>query len=256
VQARGNLFSMLGLDPFKDLDPAIREITQTRELAERSIYYMQRLPTLLDMQVELLTYQLAVMPETRQVLSDVDRVSVIGSASDRVARTLPELLDKQREALVAQLLRLLNVESSNLGSLAGELRATLDAGTGTANALHGALQSVEHITTAFAPQPGAPPPKEPRSPFDIRQYTEMLKQATITAQQLEALTQRADAALPVVRSLTAEAASRLDQVLDRLFILLLLLVFAAAAAVLLAALAYRRIVARFARSDVVAARGG
>ena len=36
------------------LDPAVREITQSRELAERAIYYMQRTPDLLDMQIERL----------------------------------------------------------------------------------------------------------------------------------------------------------------------------------------------------------
>ena len=50
---------MLGLDPLTQLDPAVREITQTRELAERTIYYMQRAPSLLDMQLERITYQLA-----------------------------------------------------------------------------------------------------------------------------------------------------------------------------------------------------
>jgi hypothetical protein len=36
---------MLGIDPLSGLDPAIREIEQTRALAERTIYYMQRVRT-------------------------------------------------------------------------------------------------------------------------------------------------------------------------------------------------------------------
>ena len=74
----GSLFSIVGLDPFKSLDPAVREIAQTRELAERTIFYLQRAPALLDMQIEKLTYSLAVMPESKALLASVDRVSLVG----------------------------------------------------------------------------------------------------------------------------------------------------------------------------------
>jgi len=243
----GNLFSMLGIDPMAGLDPAVQEITQTRELAERAIYYVQRTPTLLDMQVERLTYQLAVMPETRELLGSIDRVSLVGEASDRVARTLPDVLDKERAALIADLQQTLNVQSGNIASLARDLRATLEAGTATATALHGALDSAHQITSQFAPVPGAPPPKEQGPPFDIRNYTEMLRQATATARELDALARSANAALPIVQSATQEAAGRLNQVVNHLFVLLLLLVVAAAAAATLAAVAYRRILAHLER---------
>ena len=42
-----------------------------RELAERSIFYLQRMPGLLDMQIEKLTYTLAVMPESKALLASV-----------------------------------------------------------------------------------------------------------------------------------------------------------------------------------------
>ena len=38
----GGLFALLGIDPLSNLDPAVREIAQSRELAERTIYYAQR----------------------------------------------------------------------------------------------------------------------------------------------------------------------------------------------------------------------
>lgn len=79
----------------------------------------------------------------------------------------------------------------------------------------------------------------------------MLREATETAREIDALTRSADAALPVVRSLTQDAATRLNQVVNHLFVLLLLLVLAAAAAATLAAVAYRRIVAHLERRDAV-----
>jgi hypothetical protein len=244
----GSLLSMVGIDPLSNLDPAVQEIAQTRQLAERAIYYMQRAPDLLDMQVERLTYQIAAMPETRSLLTSADRVSLVGSASNQLVDTLPDLLDHQREALVAQLTQTLNSESATLGTLAGQLRTALQAGTDTASAVNGALQTFERISTLFAkkPQPGSPPPAKPGKPFDISDYTAMLEQAAVTARELDTLSQRGDALAPVLRSATQEAAQQAQGVLNHLFLLLVLLVLVIAAAALLAALAYRRITMRFA----------
>lgn len=245
----GNLFALVGLNPFAGLDPAVQQIELTRQLAERSIYYAQRVPDLLDMQVEMLTYQFAVMPEAKALFADVNRVSLIGSASDRLVRTLPSVLDTQREALVRDLMRTLNTQSASVGSLAVQLQATLQAGTDTANAVHGALDTAQKITSQFAPTPGAPPPPPSQQgpPFDIRQYTAMLAQATLTAREINTLAQSADSMLPIVRTATQDASAHLVAVENHLFMLLVLLVFAAAAAALLAALAYRRLVPRVER---------
>jgi hypothetical protein len=240
----GNLFALVGINPFAGLDPAVQQIAQTRQLAERSIYYLQRMPDLMSMQVEQLTYQYAVLPETRAILTDVNRFSLVGSASDRLVRTLPDMLDTQREGLVKDLMRTLNTESASVGTLAVQLQATLKAGTDTANAVGGALETAQKITSQFAPTPGAPPPPPGQKgpPFDIRQYTAMLAQATLTAREINTLAQNADSMLPIVRGATQDAAARIVAVENHLFMLLVLLVFAAAAAALLAALAYRRLV--------------
>ncbi len=246
------LFSMLGIDPFITLDPAVRELAQSRELAERSIYYMQRAPALLDMQVERLTYQFAVMPETKALLGDAQRVSLVGSASDQLVRTLPEVIAREREALIAQLVRTINDDNATIGSLAAQLRTTLQAGTETANAVHGTLDVFERIKAQFGPKPGEPIPQEKGPPFDIRQYTEMLREATNTSRELNTLAQRADSLLPVLRTASDDASGHLNKVLDHLFFLLLLLILAAGAVALLTALAYQRLTARFNRSSVTA----
>ena len=242
-----SLLSFVGIDPLSNLDPAVQEIAQTRQLAERAIYYMQRAPDLLDMQVERLTYQFAVMPETRTLLTSVDRVSMVGSASDRLVNTLPDLLDHQREALVAQLTQTLNSQSATLGTLAGQLRTTLQAGTDTATAVNGALQSFERISALFAkkPPPASATPQPPGTPFDISDYTAMLEQAALTARELDALAQHGDQLTPALRAATENAASQARGILNHLFLLLALLVLVIAAAALLVALAYRRITLRF-----------
>ena len=243
----GGLFSMLGIDPFSSLDPAVREISQSRALAERTIYYLQRAPQLLDMQIVRLTYQFAVMPESRALLADAQRVSLLGSASDQLVQTLPSLLDRQREALITQLVGVLQQESASVSALTTNLRSTLEAGTDTATAVHGTLDVVERITGQFTGKP-ATPAAEKGPPFDIRNYTEMLREATAASRELDALAQRTDSLLPVLRVATQDTASRVDGILNHLFWLAVLLILVATATVLLAALAYRRLVARDRRS--------
>jgi hypothetical protein len=245
-----SLLSIVGIDPLSNLDPAVQEIAQTRQLAERAIYYMQRAPDLLDMQVERLTYQFAAMPETRSLLTSVDRISLVGSASDRLVETLPDLLDRQREALVGELTQTLNAQSATLGTLAGQLRTALQAGTDTATAANGALQTFERISSQFTqkPAPASGPPQAPRPPFDIRHYTAMLEQAAVTARELETLAQRSDVLVPALRSATQDAAFQVRSILNHVFMLLVLLVLVIAAAALLAALAYRRITGHFERA--------
>lgn len=243
----GGLFSMLGIDPFSSLDPAVREISQSRALAERTIYYLQRAPQLLDMQIVRLTYQFAVMPENKALLADAQRVSLVGSASDQLVQTLPSLLDRQREALIAQLVGVLHQESASVSALTTNLRSTLEAGTDTAKAVHGTLDVVERITGQFTGKPTTPA-AEKGPPFDIRNYTEMLREATAASRELDELAQRTDSLLPVLRVATQDTASRVDGILNHLFWLAVLLVLVATATVLLAALAYRRLVARDRRS--------
>jgi hypothetical protein len=242
--SKGSLFSIVGLDPLTQLDPAVREVAQARQLAERSIYYLQRAPTLLNMQVEKITYQAAVMQETKTVLSSLERVSHIGTAADKLADELPDVLARERQALIAQLMRELDDKQAAVAAISGDLRATLQAGTETVRALHEALEAVDRITARYPakqPAPGEPPGR----PFDIREYTEMVRELAATARELKALAGQADAALPAVHAATQDAAGAVDRLLKRLFWRLLALIVIAIVGTLAAALAYRAIARRF-----------
>src|SRR5262249_43244341 len=54
----GSVFGLVGLDPMSGLDPAVREVTRTRLFAERALYAMERMPSLVRLQTEVLTEQL------------------------------------------------------------------------------------------------------------------------------------------------------------------------------------------------------
>src|ERR1041384_2410149 len=51
----GSVFSLLKVDPLSGMDPAVREIAQTRMFAERALYVTQKTPMILRWQVELLS---------------------------------------------------------------------------------------------------------------------------------------------------------------------------------------------------------
>lgn len=218
VDEPGNLFALVGLDMFASLDPAVREIEQTRHLAERTIYYLQRAPNLMDMQVERLSYQLSVMPEARSLLEDTQRISLVGTAADRVSRELPDLVSREREALVEQLMSELERHKDTVSSAAEDVRATLQSGTETLNTLHAALESLDRIMARF-PQPG--PRAEtspPRKPFDVNDYTMLARELTTTIGQLDRTMQQIDKSTPALQALTGGTIAQLESTANRLLI--------------------------------------
>jgi hypothetical protein len=237
----GSIFSIVNLNPFSDLDPAVQEITQTRQLAERAIFYFERMPNIVDMQVAGLSYQMAIEPESKTVLASLQRVSLIGSAANTLVNDLPSLLDKEREALLRQLTQEITSQSATLGELSGNLRSTLEAGTATASALNTMLLSLDKLTAQFTSNGPPSQPQQPSGPpFDIRNYTEALRAATVTAEQLSALTRQLNGTLPAVQTATQ---GLIDNFVRQILLIVVVLILGS----LGAALAYRAIVIRMQR---------
>jgi hypothetical protein len=233
-----SIFSIMNLNPFAQLDPAVQQLALSRNLGERAIFYLQRMPYIAAQRAEQVAYELAVQPETREMLASAQRVSYVGSAADTLATNLPTMLDKQRDALVAQLSQQISRQSATIGELSGNLRSTLEAGTATADALNTMLQSLNQLTAQFAASGLIPktPGQPGHPPFDIRNYTEALHAATETAQQLSVLTQQLNTATPAVRSATQ---GLIDHTIGMLAVLIL--------GTFSTALAYRAIVLRMQR---------
>ncbi len=239
----GNLFSLFGLDVFSGLDPAVREITQTRELAERSIFYLQRAPTLLDLQVERLVYELAVTPEAQGLLSDAARISQIGSASDRLVAMLPDLIARERAAAISQLLEELEYRSRSLAQASADIRMTLETGTGTAQALQETLATLDTLTARYA---ALKPDRTANTsePFDVREYTALLQETRETVRELDVLATHIQTMLPQTADTVHSAAGDLSALMDRAFIQLVVLIVLVFAGVLLTSVAYYGITRR------------
>ncbi len=68
AQARnpGSIFALLFIDPLSGIDPAVRELEQSRDTAERMFFYMQRLPLLISWRVEIQYQQMLSTPQVGQ----------------------------------------------------------------------------------------------------------------------------------------------------------------------------------------------
>jgi len=264
VQARrpenvrgGNLLGLLMLDPLAELDPARRELAETRLFAERALFVGRHLPDLLRWQAELLGLDTLAQPVVQAWTTSVKRVA---DAAERLAETagqLPQQVAAEREALLTALRK----QEQTLAPLVAETRQALLAGSGLATnttAMLTAFDAVLDRLNVGGPEEaggtsraeaGAPPSE----PFRIRDYgvaaarleaaaqrlTELLRtfDQTLGASSREAL---AEEIAPVVRRTRAEG----EALVDHLFRRALQFV----GAVLLAALAYRLLTWRLSRA--------
>lgn len=98
----GGFLGLVNLDPLAGLEPMAREIALTRQFAERMLFWSERLPTLIDDQVQLATLKAQSMPEVVQVLADIERVSVAADTLAATAAELPGQISVEREAALRQ----------------------------------------------------------------------------------------------------------------------------------------------------------
>ncbi len=256
-----SIFNLLFIDPMAGLDPTARAIQETRQSAERMMYYAQRVPVLLAWQAEVLTYQLAEQPAARQLLADADRFSRSAEAFGQVADKLPALVDQQREAAIKQLLEGLAVERTNLvASLAteeekmrrllAETRGTLEAGSEMATSLDGAIQSLHAFVRYVSPPPSSnevPTTVSTNSrPFDVLDYGQAASQVAAMAKDLNTLLGSVNQSVPKMTAMGEQAQAGAERVVHQAFRLGLLLILILLAGLLVTALTYRVLAAKLA----------
>ncbi len=114
-----------------DTSGAEKAVDEALLLAERVLHYSQRLPWIIEWQVEKVFYQLAVEPEVRQTLAQTQGMT---RSLDRFADSmekLPQQMTAERRATIAQMASAIATERSaairELGeALAAERRATIE----------------------------------------------------------------------------------------------------------------------------------
>ena len=237
----GSVFNLLALDPLAGMDPAVREIAQSRLFAERALYAARKLPRVMRWQTELLSLNTTRLPAVQQVTASVESFG-------RVADQLPKLVNDQREAAIKQIFDNLAAERTNLvAALAADdlklrpvladLRATLDAGNALLQSSDSTIKSLDTFMGRFDAGTNAPPPvvNTNARPFDILDYATTAKEVTTTIRELNATITSLDRAVPQIQRAgeTFEAAG--NRLLNRIFLLgagLILLLLVGAAIVL------------------------
>jgi len=263
-QEPASVFHLLGMDVFSGLDPAAREIAETRLFAERALFVAQRMPTLLRWQMELFSYEISATPEVKQALDNAERLTRTAETFGRTADELPKLINEQREAAIKQVFDGLAVERTNLlANLAAEennvkgtlveLRQTLNAGTDLTKSSDQLVRSLDTFMARFDKGTNVPPPEPATNarPFDILDYATAAKEVTTTIKELNTTVNSLDKAVPQLQKAGQDFESAGNRLLGRLFLLGAGLIALLLAGTFLAALAYRRLAGKSSSSSSV-----
>ena len=239
-QESNSLFGFIGLDPLSNLDPAVRELEQTRQLAERTIYYLQRAPSLLDMEIERLVYQLAAMPEAERTLANIDRLSLAAEAMGQLSARAPEIIASERHAIITELASALHAEQDRLQPLLVSVRDVLNAGTQTSQSVTGTVTALDAFVARFQPdEPASANASTPKRPFDITEYAATARDLAAAAERVQALLAQLNTSSKDVERVTRAATQEVNGIIDHVFKLALVLILVLGFVTVLCALLYR-----------------
>jgi len=188
-----SVFGLLKLDPLAGLDPATREIAQTRLFAERALYIAQWMPTLLRWQTELLSLNTMAMPEVQQLVTNTTQLAASADRFAAVAEKLPQQVSTER----AEILKSLESQEKNLTPLVGEVRQSLTAGTQMSTSLNATLTTFDALMKRFGvgETNNTSPPNTNAEPFRILDYAQTATQLEAAARQLTELVRTLDQTL-------------------------------------------------------------
>jgi len=241
----GNVLGLLMLDPFAGMDPAVREIAQTRLFAERALYVAQKMPSMLRWQTELLSINATETPAVQQIVSNSTAISASLERFATVAEKLPDQVSSERE----EILKALKSQEKDLSAL-------MNAGTDMSDSLNTTLTTFDALMKRL----GVGETNKTSSsdtnaePFRILDYAETATQLSATAQRLTELLTTLDRTLGStnIAALSDKVSPAVDKaeasgkaVVDYAFWKGVLLVIVA----LVAALVYRFATARVCRRE-------
>jgi hypothetical protein len=235
----GGLFNLVGLDPMAGLDPAVKEVTLMRLLAERALYMAQRMPFFLRLQLEALADEVANMPAVTQSLTNVTRLSRAVESASETAALLPGQIADERKVILSAL----DTQEGKLRGLTAEVREALVAGEKMSASLNTTILSFDALMKRFGVgEPPTGPPDTNSAPFNILDYGRTAGEITGTARALDELikdlNQTMDApglskGMQELSRISLQAQAEAHRMLNRAFLLaagLVVLTFACALA--------------------------
>ena len=244
VHLPGSLMGIVGLDPMAGLDPAVRQIEQSRLLAERAVFYAQRVPILIDLQLDRSLNRLAAGPESLKLQRQSASLTDSAARFAAVAEALPGTLSGEREALIDQMSSMLTQQEATLTPMLVELRGALEAGHVAATSVDAAVKSIDAMVGRFEHKPG-----EARGrPFDVTEYGRAATDIAQAADRLQQLLTSAGAQAPQVSTAFAAGAAEGRALVDYLFVRVAWLIALFCGGLLATLLLYRWLAPRIART--------
>jgi hypothetical protein len=242
-----SVFNLLMIDPLAGLDPATRELANTRLFAERGLFLARYFPTLIRWETELLFIQTTETPKLEKLL---DNTAQLSESADRFSQTmerLPGVISTERQ----QILKALSEQQPGLTKLATQTEKALGAGKELSDASTLTLQSFQDVVRLLQASPSTPDAE----PFRIKDYTAAAAQLTVTAQDLVRLLQTLDQTLAPGKldglskhldALTGQSKELVDYAFRQTLFLGLMLIGSACAMVLASTVAYWKLKKKFA----------
>jgi hypothetical protein len=247
-----SVFRLVSLDPTAGLDPAVREVTRTRLFAERAMFTMQRMPFLLRMQTELLTYDLAAQPAVQLALTNTATLSESANRASRAvesvsqtAAQLPDRISAERKEILAAL----EQQEGKLRDLAAQMDRALLSGEKMSSSLNTTIVAFDGLMKRFGVGESASnaPTGTNSPPFSILDYAKTASQIGDMAKELNALVTSVNQSVPQMQRLSQQAGADLQKVVDHALRLGLVLIVVLVAGAVPAGLLFRFLAGRPAR---------
>lgn len=226
-----SVFHLLMIDPFAGIDPATREILNTRLMGERFLFLSRHMPVLLRLETEILAQDSVEIPQIGALLSSIQQLSAAADRMSLIGEQLPKTITTERQHLFKEF----NSSRPGMMSLSEQIDKTLVAGRDMSDATDKALQTYKAIQERLFNEP------EPADGhhFRIDEYTEAANainemsktvnilfesfNKTLDNQQIDALSQRIE---QLNQHLEKTAHQTVDYAFERLLAIGLILMLA------------------------------
>ena len=240
----GSIFTLLYLNPLSGLDPTTAAIEGIRQLGERTVYYTQRMPNLLNWQTQVLVYQLARQPESTQMLANMNQFAATAAVFSQTGKQLPQLINDQRQAAIQQIFDNLEAQQNKAGQLMTNTRLTLDSASIAASNINTAILSLTAFVQFVTPTNSSPEPEGTNSspPFNILDYGTAASQIAAMATNVNNLLATANQSLPQIENISEKMSDNADAVVHHAFMLGLVLIIILLTGSVVAGLVYRVLV--------------
>ena len=246
----GSIFSLLYLNPLSGLDPTTAAIEGIRQLGERTMYYTQRMPQLLNWQTQLLVFELARQPESTQMMANMNQFAATAATFSKTGEQLPQIINDQRQAAIQQIFDNLKAQQNEANGLMTNTRLTLESASVAASNINTAILSLTAFVQFVTPTNSSPAPAGTNSspPFNILDYGTAASQIAAMATNVNNLLMTANQSLPQIQKISATMSDNASQVVHHAFMLALVLIFIFLVGLVIAGLVYRFLVHKLTRS--------